>query len=117
MWSEESGKDSAHDRAVHHWKRLAEEDQDLLLEDPGPELMFDDRVYKRGALLLHALRLTLGDDVFFDALRAWTTEHAHTTVSTQMFVDLLETRTGEDLASLFESWLSQTALPELPDAS
>ena len=31
--------------------------------------MFDDRVYKRGALLLHALRLHLGDDAFFALLR------------------------------------------------
>ena len=30
--------------------------------------MFDDRVYKRGALTLHALRLTLGDDMFFGLL-------------------------------------------------
>ncbi len=66
LWSEESGKESAHERAVEHWERLAAADQDLLLEDPGPDLMFDDRVYKRGALLLHALRLTLGDD---DVLR------------------------------------------------
>ena len=117
LWSEESGKDSAHDRAVHHWKQLASEDQDLVLEDPGPELMFDDRVYKRGALLLHALRLTLGDDAFFDALHAWATGHAHSTVSTEMFIGFLEHRTGEDLAPLFESWLSQEALPELPDAS
>ena len=82
LWSEESGKDSAHERAVEHWDRLASLDQDLVLGDPGPELMFDDRVYKRGALLLHALRLTLGDDAFFELLTAWVTEHAHSTVST-----------------------------------
>ena len=45
--------------------------QDLLLADPGPATMFDDRVYKRGALTLHALRLTVGDDAFFDLLREW----------------------------------------------
>ena len=88
LWSEESGKDSAHERAVRALEALARRaDQDLVLGDPGPELMFDDRVYKRGALLLHALRLTLGDDAFFDALRAWATDHAHSTVSTEMFVD------------------------------
>ena len=36
--------------------------QDLVLADPGPDLMFDDRVYKRGALTLHALRRAVGDD-------------------------------------------------------
>ena len=33
-----------------------------MLADPGPELMFDDRVYKRGALTLHALRAEVGDE-------------------------------------------------------
>ncbi len=73
LWSEESGKASAHERALEHWDRLDDLDQDLLLADPGPELMFDDRVYKRGALLLHALRLTLGDDEFFRVLAGWAT--------------------------------------------
>jgi aminopeptidase N len=117
LWSEESGKETAHERAVEHWEKLADEDQDVLLEDPGPELMFDDRVYKRGALLLHALRLTVGDDAFFDVLHAWATGHAHSTVSTEMFVGFVEHRTGADLKELFDSWLRQTDLPELPDAS
>ena len=46
--------------------------QDLLLSDPGPRDMFDDRVYKRGALTLHVLRRTIGDDDFFALLRDWT---------------------------------------------
>ena len=116
IWSEESGKDSAHERAVEHWRKLADADQDLLLADPGPELMFDDRVYKRGALLLHALRLTVGTTAFFDLLRAWVSEHAHGTVSTAMFVDFAQQRTGRDLGSLFDEWLNRTALPRLPAA-
>ena len=59
-----------------------------MLGDPGPELMFDDRVYKRGALTLHALRLTVGDAAFFELLRAWTQTHAHGTVTTDDFVDV-----------------------------
>ena len=60
--------------------------QDLLLGDPGPADMFDDRVYKRGALLLHALRLTVGDDAFFALLRAWVEQHTYGSVTTPMFV-------------------------------
>ena len=116
LWSEESGKRSAHEAAVEHWNRLAALDQDLVLEDPGPELMFDDRLYKRGALLLHALRLTLGDEAFFDTLLAWATEQAHSTVSTEMFIDFVETQSGRSLGSFFEEWLSEQALPELPAA-
>ena len=51
--------------------------QNLLLSDPGPRDMFDDRVYKRGALTLHALRGAIGDDKFFALLRDWTGRHRH----------------------------------------
>ena len=83
---------------------------------PGPELMFDDRVYKRGALLLHALRLTVGDDAFFDLLRAWTDKHAHGTVNTEAFVEFADLTTGHELGELFDAWLHREALPALPAA-
>ena len=117
LWSEESGKDSAHEQAVRHWERLDEDKQDLVLADPGPKLMFDDRVYKRGALLLHALRLTVGDDVFFDLLRAWAVENAHGTVTTEMFVEFVERRANRDLGDFFDAWLRDERLPKLPAAS
>ena len=56
-----------------------------MLADPGPELMFDDRVYKRGALTLHALRLTVGDDAFFSLLKDWVAEHSGGSVTTEDF--------------------------------
>ncbi len=116
LWSEESGKDSAHDRAVQHWKLLAGLDQDLVLGDPGAELMFDDRVYKRGALLLHALRLFLGDEPFFELLRAWVADRAYSTVSTEMFVDFVVAHSGADVGPLFDAWLNEPELPDLPSA-
>jgi aminopeptidase N len=114
LWSEESGGPTAQDHAEEHHERLAALDQDLVLADPGPALMFDDRVYKRGALLLHALRLTLGDDAFFDLLRGWVEHHAHGTVNTEAFVEFAGLTTGEDLGPLFDRWLNREALPELP---
>ena len=65
LWSEASGRDSVDAWAEHYWQRLTDLPQDLLLADPSPQLMFDDRVYTRGALTLHALRRTVGDDRFF----------------------------------------------------
>ena len=56
LWSEDSGGQTADEWARHYHQRLADSPQDLLLSDPGPRDMFDDRVYKRGALTLHALR-------------------------------------------------------------
>ena len=115
LWSEESGGLSAHQQAREHHARLAGLDQELLLADPGPALMFDDRVYKRGALLLHSLRMTVGDDQFFALLQEWTRTHAHGSVSTDAFVELAERHTGnDDLRRLFDAWLNHRALPPLP---
>ena len=63
--------------------------------------MFDDWVYKRGALLLHSLRLTIGDDAFFALLREWVSRNAHGSVTTRMFIDLAEEVSGHDLGTLF----------------
>ena len=117
LWSEESGGRSADARARDHWAKLAARPQDLLLGDPGPDLMFDDRVYKRGALLLHALRLSVGDETFFALLRTWIEKHRYGSVTSEMFESLSERVAGRPLADLFDSWLRQRALPALPPAS
>ncbi len=114
LWSEESGRDSADVKAREHWKRLDDQPQDLLLGDPGPDDMFDDRVYKRGALLLHALRLTMGDDTFFDFLREWVAGHRHGTVGRAELTELAVEVGGSGCGDLLDTWLDELSLPELP---
>ena len=116
LWSEESGRESADVKAREHWKRLADLPQDLLLGDPGPDDMFDDRVYKRGALLVHALRLTMGDDTFFAFLRAWLTEHRHGSVGRPELTELVVRLGGDACQRLLATWLDDLSLPELPPA-
>ncbi|RHW23421.1 M1 family peptidase [Nocardioides immobilis] len=113
LWSEESGGQTAAEWAEHHHQKLSDLPQDLLLGDPGPDLMFDDRVYKRGALTLHALRLRIGEDAFFDVLRAWVARHKGGSVDTADFVSLCDRISGESLIDLFESWLGKAELPSL----
>ncbi|ULE35070.1 M1 family metallopeptidase [Mycobacterium sp. IDR2000157661] len=117
LWSEHSGGRSADDWAQHYHRRLAGCPQDLLLADPGPEDMFDDRVYKRGALTLHALRLRLGDDSFFALLRDWTTRHRHGSVVTDDFTGLASHYAPQSLRPLWNSWLYATELPALDPPS
>ena len=113
LWSDASGGESVGHWAAHHHGRLTELDQDLVLADPGPELMFDDRVYKRGALTLHAVRLRVGDDAFFPLLRAWVAEHLGGSVTTEDFRAFASDHTDVDLDDLFTAWLDQTELPDL----
>jgi aminopeptidase N len=116
LWSEHSGRRGADEHAREHWRRLGELPQDLLLGDPGAADMFDDRVYKRGALLLHALRLTVGDDVFLRVLREWAARHRHGSASTDDLVALVEEVSGASVSGLFDAWLRRTPLPPLPAA-
>lgn len=114
VWSEASGGRSAAEQAAEHHARLAALPHDLVLGDPGTDDMFDDRVYKRGALTLQALRGTVGDDVFWEIVRTWVAEHRHGSVTSADFVALASRVAGTDLFGLFTAWLTGLELPDLP---
>ena len=113
LWSEGSGGPTAHDRARQHHGHLRALPQDLVLADPGPADMFDDRVYKRGALTLHALRLAVGDDAFFHLLKGWTSSHQHSVVTTAEFEAIVRRTASRPVDDLLTAWLRQPALPAL----
>jgi aminopeptidase N len=111
LWSQESGGPSADELARRYHRRLRDSRHDLMLADPGPQDMFDDRVYKRGALTLHSLRRTIGDGNFFALLRDWTTRYRHATVVTDDFTHLAAAHSDESLNPLWDAWLYSTAVP------
>jgi aminopeptidase N len=114
LWSEKGRSESAHELALKYWSRLKALPQDICLGDPGPQLMFDDRIYKRGALLVHSLRLTLGDDVFFSMLREWTIRNRNGVVNTAGFIAHATEFGGVAMEPLINTWLYELALPEMP---
>lgn len=73
--------------------------------------MFDDRVYKRGALTLHALRGVLGDQKFFGLLHEWTARYRHSTVVTDDFIGLAAHYAQQSLTPLWNAWLYSTEVP------
>ncbi|MEE2569514.1 M1 family metallopeptidase [Pseudarthrobacter sp. J64] len=114
IWSGESGGPSVEARAYAAWRKLSNGVHDLIIGDPGPELMFDDRVYKRGALALHALRVRSGDVAFFALLHEWTRTHAYGSVTTADFILAADHATGLDCEQLLHPWLLEEKLPEFP---
>jgi aminopeptidase N len=113
LWSEAAGLRSTEEWARHYHRKLSGLPQDLLLGDPGPADMFDDRVYKRGALLLHALRRLIGDADFFLLLKQWVVLHRGSVVASADLVTLAEEVSGRSLTDFFDAWLGRTPLPEL----
>ncbi|MDT0212384.1 M1 family aminopeptidase [Rothia sp. ARF10] len=90
----------------------------LTIGDPGPEHLFDGPVYDRGAMTLHALRLTIGDADFFRLLPLWTSREAGGNVGTDEFVALAEQVSGQQLDDFFTQWLFTPEKPaSLPDAA
>ena len=118
LWSEVSGQRSADEHARRWHRRLAKLQQNLVIADPGAADMFDDRIYKRGALTLHALRLTVGDVAFLRILREWTSAHRHGGVCTEDFIALVKSEARHPAMAepdtFFERWLRSTRLPPLP---
>ena len=82
--------------------------------DPPISEIFGPGVYFRGALTLHALRAELGDDVFFAILRSYYDEYAHSIVTTDDFIAVAESVSGQELGELFDAWLYSEAMPDLP---
>ncbi|OBF40769.1 peptidase M1 [Mycobacterium sp. ACS1612] len=117
LWSEHSGGRTADEWARHYHQRLADSPQDLLLADPGPRDMFDDRVYKRGALTLHVLRHHIGDESFFALLQDWTARYRHSTAVTDDFTGLAANYAHESLRPLWDAWLYSTPVPALEGPS
>jgi aminopeptidase N len=81
--------------------------------NPGRDQIFDDLVYTRGALTLHALRLKIGDKAFFKILKQWPTTYRHSNVSTQTFIHFVEHQTHRNLTPFFNTWLYQPGKPKL----
>ena len=86
---------------------------------PGQADMFGASVYRRGALTLHALRLTVGDDSFFRTLRTWTERYKYCNADTADFIALAKEEAPQvppaEIDALFDAWLYQPELPTLPD--
>lgn len=114
LWSDASGGISVDGQARLWHDRLLGLRQDFQLADPGTARLFDERLYKRGGLTLHALRRYIGDAPFFALLKAWAASHRHGLVTTERFLVAAEEHAGKPLAAFFDAWLWRPELPSIP---
>jgi aminopeptidase N len=85
---------------------------------PDERDLFGFNSYDGGAVVLHALRRTIGDDGFFALLQRWVRDNNGTSRSTQDFIALAEEVSGLDLDQFFDDWLFARELPaEYPSES
>ncbi|MGV9286708.1 M1 family metallopeptidase [Streptomyces sp. NPDC003719] len=75
----------------------------------------DIPVYQRGAMVLHRIRQTVGDDAFRALLRDWAAAHRHGNADTDDFTAFVEkSAPGEDFTEIWEDWLFGDGKPERP---
>jgi aminopeptidase N len=82
---------------------------------PPLQNLVNASVYQRGALTLHALRLQVGDDSFFELMRSYTAAYQHQNASTQDFLEIAEEVSGQDLDAFFADWLFAELVPAIPE--
>ena len=78
-------------------------------ETPPNDILFNYAItYCKSACMLHLLRYSLGDDVFFPAIYDYATDTAefkHKNAITDDFQAKMEESTGEDLDWFFNTWI------------
>jgi len=74
--------------------------------------LFGFNEYEGGAVVLEALRLTVGDKPFFAILRSWVQNNLFQARTSADFIALAEKVSGKDLHQFFADWLYAKKVPE-----
>ncbi|TXS41136.1 M1 family peptidase [Streptomyces sp. uw30] len=119
LWEEDNGGDSAQetfDALYDHGEDDHEELWDFPPAKPTSAAHISDSpVYERGAMVLHKIRRTVGDDTFYDIVQGWADEHRHGNADTADFTTYVEKMApDEDFTALWKDWLYGDGRPERP---
>jgi hypothetical protein len=116
LWSEREGLGTTQEIFDFFYNDFIPPDDpwwDVIIGDPGPDLILEFPVYFRGAMTLQVLRDTVGDGDFFRILRVWAQSRAGDNVSIRQFIRLAERISGQQLDDLFDTWLFSAGRPVL----
>jgi aminopeptidase N len=83
------------------------------LAQPAVEDLFGTNSYQKGAWVLHMLRRQIGDQAFFDTLRAYLERFGGGTAATEDFWEVAEEISGQDLDAFFEQWAYRPGNPSV----
>ncbi len=114
LWSEHAGEKSAR----QFFKELyATPASDTGFWNPPPgnpgdgANIFDTSEYERGAMTLQALRVRLGDPMFFKVMRAWFAHGNGGNATSAQFARFASAVSGRDLRHFFQVWLYRPGRP------
>ena len=107
LWEEYEGRGTPQEIFEASYDAIPADDPfwDVVIGDPGVDLLFDNAVYVRGAMTLQALRNEVGDDAFWEIIRGWAATKSGGNATTEEFIAYAEEVSGQQLDALFETWL------------
>jgi aminopeptidase N len=68
-------------------------------------------VYNKGAWVLHTLRKTLGDPVFFQLIQDYRAQYEGSAATTDDFAAVVSATAGRDMTTYFDAWVYGEATP------
>lgn len=78
-----------------------------------PNEMYDAHTYQKTALVLHQLRLELGDDIWWQGVRHYVRENAFRNVVMEDLQRAMEQAAGRSLSGFFYQWFKRPGHPQL----
>ncbi|WP_413758388.1 M1 family metallopeptidase [Streptomyces sp. MMBL 11-3] len=121
LWGEEHGGDSAQEvfdllYEGEYFDDKADDDAVWAFppaRPPDAAQISDSPVYERGAMVLHRIRQTVGDEAFRGILRGWATAHRHGTADTADFTAFVEAKAPDaDFSEIWDDWLYGEGKPD-----
>jgi aminopeptidase N len=78
---------------------------------PSDGRLFGTTIYQKGGWVVAMLRDLLGDEAFFEGLRAYLVENAYGTGTTERLQAAMEEASGRDLDAFFAEWVYGVGYP------
>ncbi len=76
-------------------------------------LLFDATTYKKGGYVVHMLRETVGEEMFWKSLNVYLNRHKFGSVESADLQRAFEETTGRDLDWFFDQWVRKAGYPKL----
>jgi aminopeptidase N len=107
LWDAHDGGATVQEAYNDGYNEIPADDEywEVQIGDPGALGLFLGPVYDRGAGTLHALRLEVGDEAFFEAAQLWLTRYDDSTGTAEDFQAVFEEISAQDLDDFFQTWL------------
>jgi aminopeptidase N len=83
----------------------------LALTDVPTEYTYGTTVYDKGATVVHTLMNYLGEDLFFEGVKAYLQQFAYNHADNDDIRDFLSEYTGVNMTGFFENWVSTPGTP------